>query len=70
MKRIELEITFVNGSFKYGEAVRSLKPAGLDRKEIAGIFVKKPSDIDPTLYSKAHRKSNLAAKRVKNVEFS
>lgn len=37
--------------FTLTQFVKSMKSTGLDRKEIASILGKKPTDIDPLLYT-------------------
>lgn len=55
--RVLLEIHFdKKNKFKLTAAVKAMKSSGLDRKDIAGILGKKPSDIDPLLYSKSDKK--------------
>lgn len=55
--RIILETHFdKKNKFNLTAAVKSMKSSGLDRKDIAGILGKKPSDIDPLLYSKDDKK--------------
>lgn len=45
-----------SGKFTLTQFVKAMKSAGLDRKEIATILGKKPTDIDPLLYSSRETK--------------
>jgi len=59
--RILLEINFdKKNKFNLTAAVKAMKSSGLDRKDISGILGKKPSDIDPLLYSKSDKKQTKA----------
>jgi len=60
--RVLLEIHFdKKNKFNLTAAIKAMKSTGLDRKDIAGILGKKPSDIDPLLYSK----NDKSAKKIK-----
>lgn len=56
-----------NDKFNLTAAIKAMKSSGLDRKDIAGILGKKPSDIDPLLYSKNNKK-NKSKQSDKEVE--